>query len=124
MHRLPGARRSPPVRAVLLVGVGAAGDRRLPAAGAALARAFRDREVLATTVTGLADDAGLRAFVVGLMLGVVRVPLALGRPEGTSRYAGCSLAATRRPVGGARPRGGRSAAPAGGRGRWPRRRPT
>ncbi len=56
------------VREVLLVGVGDAGTDAFRAAGAALGRACRDREVVATTLTGLADDEGLRAFVVGLSL--------------------------------------------------------
>ena len=56
------------VREVLLVGVGDAGSDALRAAGAAIGRACRDREVVATTITGLADDDGLRAFVVGLTL--------------------------------------------------------
>ena len=56
------------VREVLLVGVGDAGTDAFRVAGAALGRACRDREVVATTLTGLADDEGLRAFVVGLTL--------------------------------------------------------
>ena len=59
----------PQVDLVLCVGLGAAGVGDFRSAGAALARAVKDREVLATTVTGLADDAALRAFVVGLVLG-------------------------------------------------------
>jgi leucyl aminopeptidase len=56
------------VREVLLVGVGDRGNDALRIAGAALGRSCRDREVVATTITGLADDQGLRAFVVGLTL--------------------------------------------------------
>jgi len=59
----------PQVDLVLLVGLGAAGVADFRSAGAAVARAVKDRELLATTVTGLADDAALRAFVEGLVLG-------------------------------------------------------
>lgn len=54
---------------VLLVGVGSGSTSDLRAAGAALGRAVKDRDQLATTITSLADDQGLRAFVVGLVLG-------------------------------------------------------
>ncbi len=67
LHRYPVLGHAG-VSEVLLVGVGDAGTDAFRAAGAALGRAVKDREVLATTVTGLADDDGLRAFVVGLTL--------------------------------------------------------
>ncbi|HET6560967.1 MAG TPA: leucyl aminopeptidase [Marmoricola sp.] len=54
---------------VLLVGVGAAEPRDLRRAGAALARRTRGRGLVATSVPALADDAGLRAFVEGTVLG-------------------------------------------------------
>ena len=85
------------VREVLLVGVGDAGSDALRAAGAALGRACRDREVVATTITGLADDDGLRAFVVGLTLGVVRLPRALGGRQGAAGTPGAA-GRVRRPV--------------------------
>lgn len=65
-HPLLGS-ESPAV--VLLVGVGSGSTADLRAAGAGLARAVKDRDQVATTITALADDEGLRAFVVGLTLG-------------------------------------------------------
>ena len=56
------------VREVALVGVGDRGPDAFRLAGAALARAVKDREAVATTLPGLADDAALRGFVVGLTL--------------------------------------------------------
>lgn len=58
----------PQVREVLAVGLGGETPADFRAAGAALARAVKDRELLATSVPALADDAGLRAFVEGLVL--------------------------------------------------------
>jgi leucyl aminopeptidase len=55
--------------AVLLVGVGSGEPGELRKAGAALARSVRGRDRVATSVAALADDAGLRAFVEGLLLG-------------------------------------------------------
>ncbi|WP_232524693.1 leucyl aminopeptidase family protein [Nocardioides mangrovicus] len=55
-------------RVLLLVGVGEATPRDLRTAGAALARAVKGAEQLATSVAEVADDAGLRAFVEGLVL--------------------------------------------------------
>ena len=98
------------VREVLLVGVGDTGSDALRAAGAALARACRDREVVATTIAGLADDDGLRAFVVGLTLGSFGFH---ARSAGAKAAAGTPGAAggVRRPVdradGRARQGGGR-----------------
>ncbi|KQY56278.1 leucyl aminopeptidase [Nocardioides sp. Root140] len=66
LHPLLGESRH---TAVALVGVGAGGAADLRAAGAALARQVKDRELVATTITTVADDEGLRAFVVGLTLG-------------------------------------------------------
>ena len=54
---------------VLLLGVGATAPRDLRRAGAALARRTRGRDRVATSVPSLADDAGLRAFVEGMVLG-------------------------------------------------------
>ena len=57
------------LRWVLLVGVGAQAPIDFRRAGAALARATRDRASVATSVPALAPDEGLEAFVVGAMLG-------------------------------------------------------
>ncbi len=57
------------VAEVLLVGLGKARARDFRDAGAALARAVKDRETLATSISALADDAALRALVEGLVLG-------------------------------------------------------
>jgi leucyl aminopeptidase len=54
---------------VLLVGVGDGRPRDLGRAGAAHGRRTRGRGRVATSVPALADDAGLRAFVEGLVLG-------------------------------------------------------
>lgn len=54
---------------VLLVGVGAQTPSDFRRAGAALARATRDRGRLVTTIPTIADPAGFEAFVVGLVLG-------------------------------------------------------
>jgi leucyl aminopeptidase len=54
---------------VLLVGVGDASPADLRRAGAALARRTKGRSTLATSLAATADDAGLRAFVEGLVLG-------------------------------------------------------
>ena len=59
----------PAVRLVLLVGVGAGSPDDLRRAGAALARRVRGRSSVATSLAALADDAGLRALVEGLVLG-------------------------------------------------------
>ncbi|HYF74219.1 MAG TPA: leucyl aminopeptidase family protein, partial [Nocardioides sp.] len=64
-----GAPDNPELRRVLLVGVGGQTLDDLRRAGAALARAARDRASLATTVPAVTDDDGLEAFVVGAMLG-------------------------------------------------------
>jgi leucyl aminopeptidase len=70
-----GAPANPALRVVLLVGVGAARPVDLRRAGAALAKATRDRAAVATSIPGLAEDASpddpvaLEAFVAGVMLG-------------------------------------------------------
>ncbi len=66
-----GTEANPDLRLVLLVGVGAARSVDLRRAGAALARATRDRTAVATSIPTVhldADDA-VEAFVVGTMLG-------------------------------------------------------
>jgi leucyl aminopeptidase len=54
---------------VLLVGVGEGTPAELRRAGAALARRTKGRSTVATSLAALADDAGLRALVEGLVLG-------------------------------------------------------
>ena len=56
-------------RTVLLVGVGDGSPAAMRRTGAALTRAVKDRDTLATTVATATDDEGLTAFVVGMMLG-------------------------------------------------------
>lgn len=53
----------------LLVGVGAGGSADLRRAGAALARRTKGRTTVATSIASLANEAGLTAFVEGLVLG-------------------------------------------------------
>lgn len=66
-----GTESNPELRLVVLVGVGAAGAIDLRRAGAALARATRDRAAVATSIPAVHDDtaAAIEAFVVGAMLG-------------------------------------------------------
>lgn len=64
-----GSRDNAALRWVLLVGLGEQRVVDLRRAGAALARATKDRAGVATSITSLTDDAGLEAFVVGAMLG-------------------------------------------------------
>jgi len=54
---------------VLLVGVGDQGTTEFRRAGAALARATKDRDSVVTTIPAIAAVGGLGAFVVGAMLG-------------------------------------------------------
>ncbi|MDP9445204.1 MAG: leucyl aminopeptidase [Actinomycetota bacterium] len=54
---------------VLLVGVGSGSTTDLRRAGAAVARGSRGHGLVASSVTAVADDAGLRAYVEGLVLG-------------------------------------------------------
>jgi leucyl aminopeptidase len=60
---------NPDLGRVLLVGVGSGTTDDLRRAGAAVARATRGAGCLATSLAALADDAGLRALVEGLVLG-------------------------------------------------------
>jgi leucyl aminopeptidase len=71
-----GTDTNPALRLVLLVGVGKARPIDVRRAGAALARATRDRDALATSIPAVAPDgepvpaaAALEAFVAGTMLG-------------------------------------------------------
>ena len=63
---IPG---NPKLRLVLLVGVGDQRPTDFRRAGAAVARAARDRGTLATSIPALDPTAGLEAFVVGATLG-------------------------------------------------------
>lgn len=75
-----GAPENAELRQVLLVGVGAQRTVDLRRAGAALARAVRDRDAVATSIAAVADDAGLEAFVVGMMLGSFQFHWRSGEP--------------------------------------------
>ncbi|WP_246456024.1 leucyl aminopeptidase family protein [Nocardioides mesophilus] len=68
------------LRQVLLVGVGAGTPAELRRAGAALARRTRDCGVVATSLAALADEAGLRALVEGLVLGSFEFHMRSGGP--------------------------------------------
>ena len=57
------------LRCVLLVGVGAQRPDDLRRAGAAVARAARGRDAVASSVAAVAPQEGLTAFVVGAVLG-------------------------------------------------------
>ena len=57
------------LKSVVFVGVGRGEPADLRRAGAALARRVRGRDTVATSLAALADDAGLRALVEGLVLG-------------------------------------------------------
>ncbi len=54
---------------IVLVGVGNQTPTDFRRAGAALARATRDRGRIATTVAAIADERGFEAFIVGMTLG-------------------------------------------------------
>ena len=64
-----GAPENAELRQVLLVGVGAASADDFRRAGAALARAVRDRTAVATTIPAVEPAVGLEPFVVGAILG-------------------------------------------------------
>jgi len=66
---LDGVPGNPQLRLVLMVGVGDQRPTDFRRAGAALARAVRDRTSLSTSIPALDPTAGLEAFVVGAMLG-------------------------------------------------------
>ncbi len=56
-------------RLILLVGVGDESPTAYRRAGAALARAGKDHDSVATSIASIADRDGFEAFVVGVMLG-------------------------------------------------------
>ncbi len=76
-----GMTDNPALSLVLLVGVGQEQPADLRRAGAALARATRDRRAVATSLTATADGAGLEAFVVAAMLGAFSFHWRSGGPE-------------------------------------------
>jgi leucyl aminopeptidase len=75
-----GSPSNPDLRLVLLVGVGEQRPVDVRRAGAALARAARDRASVATSLPAVADDA-LEPFVVGAMLGSFTFELRSVPPE-------------------------------------------
>jgi len=77
----PGGPGDPALWLVLLVGVGEQSVHDLRRAGAALARATRDRDSLATSVPAVADTDGLTQFVVGMVLGSFTFSMRSGGPE-------------------------------------------
>ncbi|WP_028643025.1 leucyl aminopeptidase family protein [Nocardioides sp. URHA0020] len=66
---------------VLLVGVGAQRAQDFRRAGAALARATRDRDAVATSIPAIAPDVAVTPFVVGAMLGSFHFHWRSGAPE-------------------------------------------
>ena len=90
------------LRVVLFVGVGQGSSADLRRAGAALARRTRGRDTVATSVGALADDAGLRALVEGVVLGSFgfhrRSAGPAESPVGRVVLAGVTNADTRQPV--------------------------
>ncbi len=78
-----GTDANPDLRLVLLVGVGEARTTDLRRAGAALARATRDRSAVATSIPTVHQDAdaAVEAFVVGTMLGGFVFHWRSGGPE-------------------------------------------
>ena len=77
---------------LLLVGVGEARPGDLRRAGAALARRTKGRETVATSLAALAHDAGLRAFVEGLVLGSFTFHRRSTGPDETARRRAFVLA--------------------------------
>jgi len=64
-----GTATNPELRSVLLVGIGAGSPQDFRRAGAALARATRDRTAVATSIPAGDPDTALEPFVVGTVLG-------------------------------------------------------
>ncbi|UDY22837.1 leucyl aminopeptidase family protein [Nocardioides sp. Kera G14] len=63
-----GTELNPALRRVLLVGLGSGSGDDFRRAGAALARAVRDRESVATTIPSVDPTVGLEPFIVGAVL--------------------------------------------------------
>ncbi len=76
-----GVPGNPQLRLVLLVGVGDQRPTDFRRAGAALARAVRDRATLTTSIPALSPTDGLEAFVVGVMLGSFGFHMRSAEPE-------------------------------------------
>ena len=93
---------NPALTQVLLIGVGDGGPDDLRRAGAALARHTKGRSTVATSMAALADDAGLRAFVEGVVLGSFefhwRSTGALAQPVERVVLAGLADVEARKPV--------------------------
>jgi leucyl aminopeptidase len=69
-----------PLQQVLLIGVGAREPADFRRAGASLARRVKGRDVVATDICDLADEAGLSAFVEGVVLGSFAFSRRTGEP--------------------------------------------
>ncbi len=69
------------LRLLVLVGVGEGTPEELRRAGAALARRTRGHGTVATSLAALADEAGLRALVEGLVLGSFTFQMRTADPE-------------------------------------------
>ncbi len=78
-----GGAENPDLRWIQLVGVGEQRVADFRRAGAALARATRDRSSVATSIPSIAPSGGLEAFVVGAMLGSFAFHLRSAAPEHT-----------------------------------------
>ena len=76
-----GGPDQPDLVSVLLVGVGAQRAQDFRRAGAALARAARDRASVATSIPAIAPDEAITPFVVGTMLGSFAFHWRSGEPE-------------------------------------------
>jgi leucyl aminopeptidase len=87
----PILRSDTSVEQVILIGVGTGSSRDYRRAGAALARSTRQRELVATTIASMADEAGLTAFVEGVVLASYafsRKTVTPPNPVGTVAIAG------------------------------------
>jgi leucyl aminopeptidase len=103
VHSVPVPLGSPDdadLRQVLLVGVGAGREQDFRRAGAALARATRDRAAVATTIPALDPEAALEPFVVGLVLGSFAFTMSTRAPEHVpvARVVLCELDDADRPA--------------------------
>ena len=83
-HVVPdGTPGAPSLRRVLLVGVGAQRHQDFRRAGAAVARAVRDRDSVATSIPAVDPDVALEAFVAGAVLGSFGFAWRAAGPEHT-----------------------------------------
>jgi leucyl aminopeptidase len=95
-----GAPDNPALRQVILVGLGAGGSDDFRRAGAAVARAVRDRVAVATTIPAVDAEVGLEPFVVGAILGSFSFEVRDAAPEHVpaERIVLAGLADTDRPA--------------------------